>query len=79
MVTALDVQPQIFNHFFEVFGQVKADKSINLYTSQRQGEEDSREKRSAGEKGSIATLSRHGHYVFAARAADGFGVGKNRF
>lgn len=33
MVTALDVQPQMFNHFFEVFGQVKADKSINLYTT----------------------------------------------
>ena len=30
-VTSLDIMPEAFYHYFEVFGTVEADKSINLY------------------------------------------------
>ena len=31
VVTAYEVNPAMFSHYFEVFGKVEADKSINLY------------------------------------------------
>src|SRR6056300_933415 len=31
VVTSLEVVPQTFLHYFDVFGTVEADKSINLY------------------------------------------------
>ena len=31
VVTAYEVNPDMFSHYFEVFGKVEADKSINLY------------------------------------------------
>jgi RND family efflux transporter MFP subunit len=31
VVTAYEVNPAMFSHYFEVFGMVEADKSINLY------------------------------------------------
>ena len=31
VVTAYEVNPAMFSHYFEVFGTVEADKSINLY------------------------------------------------
>lgn len=30
-VTALSIEPQLFEHYFDVFGMVEADKSISLY------------------------------------------------
>ena len=30
-VTSIDIVPEVFYHYFEVFGTVEADKSINLY------------------------------------------------
>lgn len=33
VVTSLEVIPDVFLHYFDVFGAVEADKSINLYTT----------------------------------------------
>ena len=33
VVTSLEVTPGVFLHYFDVFGAVEADKSINLYTT----------------------------------------------
>ncbi|MDA8570552.1 efflux RND transporter periplasmic adaptor subunit [Schleiferiaceae bacterium] len=33
VVTSLEVTPSVFLHYFDVFGAVEADKSINLYTT----------------------------------------------
>lgn len=33
VVTSLEVTPDVFLHYFDVFGAVEADKSINLYTT----------------------------------------------
>ena len=73
-VTAFEVNPDLFFHYFEVFGKVEADKSINLFPLNSEGGAHPRESGTEGEPGPIIDIPRYrfdGELI--ERIGNGFG------